>query len=186
MRAMVVYESMFGCTRSVAEAVAAGVERIMEVRLVEVGKAPPDLAGVDLLVVGAPTHAFGLSRPDSREQAAGRTLDPLVSPGEGVREWLAHADLGGIAAAASFSTVMGRPWMLRHLPSAGGAITRRMRRSGLEVLVAQEEFLVDGVTGPVGDGELDRATAWGEHVARLHRKRGAWSAAGGRPGVPRT
>ena len=61
MGALVVYESMFGSTRAVAQAVADGITSIMPVEVVEVASAPdPSTLAVDVLVVGAPTHAFGL------------------------------------------------------------------------------------------------------------------------------
>jgi len=73
MRAAVVYESMFGNTRRVAEAVAEELSLHMETDLMEVGEAPGRLeAAVDLVVVGAPTHAFSLSRPADELLGDGR------------------------------------------------------------------------------------------------------------------
>src|SRR5690606_38204837 len=70
MRAMVVYESMYGNTRKVAHALAAGLARYMSVDLVDVASAPATLPiDLDLLMVGAPTHRFGLSRVGSRADA---------------------------------------------------------------------------------------------------------------------
>ena len=70
MRAMVVYESMYGNTRKVAHALAAGLARYMSVDLVEVASAPATLPiDIDLLLVGGPTHRFGLSRVGSRSDA---------------------------------------------------------------------------------------------------------------------
>ena len=67
MRALVVFESSFGNTGQVAQAVWEGMyRRLQDVALVDVASAPrrlpPDL---ELLVVGAPTHAFGMSRPST-------------------------------------------------------------------------------------------------------------------------
>jgi hypothetical protein len=105
MRAVVVFESMFGNTKAIAEAVADALSTVLPVELVEVGTAsevvPRDVA---LLVVGGPTHAFGMSRPDTRRTAvrqAGR--DPTMSTTEtdanGARRVRAGAD-GATAAAA--------------------------------------------------------------------------------------
>jgi len=62
--ALIVYESMYGGTRQVAEAIADGLSASTRCTVTEVGDAPtvvgPD---VDLLVIGAPTHAFGMSTP---------------------------------------------------------------------------------------------------------------------------
>src|SRR4051794_17029848 len=63
MRALVVYESMYGNTKEIATAVADGVSRRMPVQLVEVGAAPTAIADdIALLVVGAPTHGHGMSK----------------------------------------------------------------------------------------------------------------------------
>ena len=71
MRALVVFESSFGNTGQVAKAVWEGIfRRLQDVVLLDVASAPrrlpPDL---ELLVVGAPTQAFGMSRPRTREDA---------------------------------------------------------------------------------------------------------------------
>ena len=69
-RALVVYESMFGNTKAVAESVALALSRDFEVDLTECGSAPLPLPDdVALLVVGAPTHAFSLSRENTRDSA---------------------------------------------------------------------------------------------------------------------
>ena len=62
MRTLVVYESMFGNTRAIAEAVAAGLTEAAEVVLVPVREVTPaHVHSADLIVVGGPTHAHGLS-----------------------------------------------------------------------------------------------------------------------------
>ena len=71
LRALLVYESMFGSTQAVAAAVADGLRAEgVETELVDVRHAPAAReAAFDLLVVGAPTHAFSLSRPSTRQDA---------------------------------------------------------------------------------------------------------------------
>ena len=92
MRALVVFESMFGNTEKIAAAIGEGLATRMPVDVVEVGIAPLDIdADTVLLVVGGPTHAFGMSRPQTRQDAvkqAGGTPGPLVE-GElsRAREW---------------------------------------------------------------------------------------------------
>lgn len=68
MYALVVYESMFGNTAAVARAVAEGLATGFDVVLQEVATAVVD-DDVSLLVVGAPTHVFGMSRPNTRQAA---------------------------------------------------------------------------------------------------------------------
>src|SRR5687767_15013357 len=90
MRALVVYESMFGNTETIARAIGEGIEASMHADVVEVGAAPDTVpADVTLLVVGGPTHAFSMSRPTTRRDAAQR-VTAVVSRGRGIREWLAE------------------------------------------------------------------------------------------------
>ncbi len=164
MRAAVVYESMFGHTRDIAEAIALGLSiRDVEVDTLEVGSAAGlDLDRVDLLVVGAPTHALTLSRPESRASAAEQTDDPLVSEGPGLREWLAELPQAPRGRrAASFDTHVDKP-----IPgSAARAARRRLRRLGYRLVAPAESFYVGGTTGPLIEGEATRARAWGARLA---------------------
>ena len=82
MRALVVFESMFGNTRQIAGAVADGLSQAVRTDLVEVSRAPAQISGdVELVVVGGPTHAFGMTRPGTRRDAARQAAEPLVSAG---------------------------------------------------------------------------------------------------------
>lgn len=89
MKALVVYKSMFGNTQAVARAVADGIATHGSVDVREVASAP-DLGATDadLVVVGAPTHAFSLSRAGTRQDAATKSGRQVISEGRGVREWL--------------------------------------------------------------------------------------------------
>ena len=168
MRALVVYESMFGNTRNIALAIAEGIATAMEVEAVEVGSAPRALAAdVALVVVGGPTHAHGLSTPKSRANAIGRTDGPLVSQHIGVREWLWSLRLGSGVIAAAFDTRIKGPELFTG--SAAKSATRLLRRSGLRRVEEPRSFVLDGSTGPVANrvakGELDAARAWGVTLA---------------------
>ena len=86
MRALVVYESMYGNTHQIAEAIARGLRSAYAVQVVSVASAPDEHVGrYDLVVVGGPTHARGMSRPDTRQSAIsapGVQADDLqVEPG---------------------------------------------------------------------------------------------------------
>ncbi|HMD56475.1 MAG TPA: hypothetical protein VKG82_03280 [Solirubrobacteraceae bacterium] len=167
MNAVVVYESMYGNSRAVAEAVAdaLGAEAVA---VHDAGDRP---GNVDLLVVGGPTHVHGLSTVRSRQMAVSAADEDgaaMVEPhaaGLGLREWLRDLEHSDGAAAATFDTRLDRaPWMTG---VASRGIARRLRRRGYEVL-ASESFLVDDSEGPLEEGELERASAWGAELARLH------------------
>lgn len=174
LRALVVFESMFGNTEKVAHAVTGGLElEGAAVVLTEVTAAPmtldPDL---DLLVVGAPTHAFGLSRPRTRADAV-RQGAPGERADVGLREWVAaaHVDRAHAPPVAAFDTRVTR---VRWLPRAAGtAATRLLRVRALKPLDKPVGFLVADLTGPPLDGETERAVAWGRHLARRAQDRWA-------------
>ena len=164
-RSLVVYESMFGNTKAIAEAVAFGLAG--DVELAEVGTAPTDIASdVGLVVVGGPTHAFGMSRPATRRSAAEASGGPVMSERIGIREWLGEVSALSTTAFAAFDTRIDRP---RTPGSAARATNRRLRRIGLLVIVAPESFYVLGTSGPLKDGERSRAVSWGAHLASLVR-----------------
>ncbi len=160
MRALIVYESMFGNTRNVAEAIAEGLADHATTDIVEVGTAPAQPpADVDLLVVGGPTHVMGLTRPKTRADAADKTNEPLVSRGDGVREWLAALPRAGQdRTAAAFDTRIDARWMPG---SAAHGIAKRLRRRGYRVVSPVQSYYVDDTTGPLKGGELERARSWG-------------------------
>jgi hypothetical protein len=162
MRALVVYESMFGNSRTIAQAIADGlVGRGMDVELVEVGQAELPDQHVGLLVVGAPTHAFSLSRPTTRASAADQASSPLVSTGRGLREWLDDLPSGVARYAAAFDTHVDKK-----VPGAAcRAAERRLRRRGYAIALPAESFFVGDVQGPLVDGEVPRARRWGADLA---------------------
>lgn len=163
MHVLVVYESMFGNTQQVAQAIAGGLATHAQVQLVEVGQAEPGLGDVDLLVVGAPTQIQGLSKPGSRSSAAKQATDGLVSQGIGLREWLEKLPAAAAAVpAAAFDTRLNKSAWLTG--SAARAAEKLLRKQHHPVAVKAESFLVTATPGPLIDGEVERARAWGEKL----------------------
>ncbi|MBD8013051.1 flavodoxin family protein [Microbacterium sp. Re1] len=162
MRALVVYETMFGNTRKIAEAIADGMRDSAHVDLVEVTDAPDDISdAVDLLVVGGPTHAFSMSRYSTRQEAAHRGGRVADLP-RGIRDWLSDLPSGESKPIfVAFDTRVDMPLM----PGAASrSATRAARRKGFTHTAAPESFLVEGYEGPLVDGELDRARQWGHSL----------------------
>ena len=159
--ALVVFESMFGNTHAIAVAVAESLAtQYRDVDVVDVADAPLRLDDVSLLVVGAPTHAFGMSRLSTRRAATDQGAEATVE--RGVREWLADLERPTRPMrAAVFDTRIRKPLMPG---SAARAMRRRLRRLGLEV-TAPISFGVTGTPGPLVDGELDRARRWATSLA---------------------
>lgn len=168
LTALVIYESMFGNTAMIARAIASGLHRSgVGVQINDVASAPAaDSLDVDLLVLGAPTHAFSLSRPRTRVDAV-RQGAPPDKAAAGLREWLEVAqprEPGPLVGV--FDT---RASKARRLPAAGAKAAKLARRHGFRVVSDPMAFLVQDVTGPLADGELERAGAWGVLLAGTTR-----------------
>lgn len=164
MNALVIYESVYGNTRRIAEAVRDALSDFGQVSIRPVHEAGPP-GEVDLLVVGGPTHMHGLSTGHSRRMgadAANEEEDVRLEPGAtaepGLRRWLGDLDKCEHTPAASFDTRLDRP--AAFTGSASRGIARRLRRRGYEV-VGSESFLVEDSEGPLEEGELERARIWG-------------------------
>lgn len=165
MRARVVVESMWGNTEQLARAVAEGMGPSVQVEVVPVDTAGEDAGQeTDLLVVGGPTHAFGMSRQGTREDAVHRGAAAEHGVSVGTRELLdrLHPAAGGTASAA-FDTRVRK----RGIPgSAARGITKRLRGLGYRELSGPTTFWVADMDGPLLDGEVDRAREWGAALAR--------------------
>jgi Flavodoxin len=170
MRALVVYESMYGNTHAVAVSVAAGLRATHEVTLVPVTRADRELAAAaDLIVAGCPTHLHGMPTAASRQTAtraarepgSGLNLDPDAE-GPGLRAWLEGLSARG-ALAASFDTRLSGMTVLTGRACRGTA--RLLASHGCRLLVPPESFLVSK-QGELLKGEVARGRTWGALIGR--------------------
>lgn len=160
MKAVVVYESNWGNTAAVAEAIAEGIGS--GTRALHTDEATTAaLADVDLIVAGAPVIAFRLSTEGMRKQIESDTKAPRPPDTSHpmLRSWL-DALPEGQGWGAAFETRIW--WSLR---GATGTIESKLKRAGYRKLVAGERFIVGGAYGPLRDGELERAREWGAKLA---------------------
>jgi hypothetical protein len=168
MRALVVYESMYGNTHAVADQIASGLRPKFEATVVPVAGATADLVrAADLLVVGGPTHVHGMSSEMSRRAARDATekdvslaLDPDAE-GEGLRDWFKDLSRRPIDAAAFDTRMPGAPSFTGR---ASKGIARRLRDHGFRLVVEPESFLVDKANHLI-PGEGERAEAWAASLA---------------------
>ena len=155
MRVLIVFESLFGNTRQIAEAIAEGARRasmLVDASCIRV----PDLVGAetasaDLFFVGGPTQFHGMASRKKR----------------GV--WLRQQDLETGASRSGHALEPGTggstlsEWLDRIL--SGGAapkIERRLRDRGYTIAAAPVGFIVEDMEGPLRSGERERAAAWGQ------------------------
>jgi hypothetical protein len=169
MHAVVVYESMYGNTRRIAEAIARGIETVGTAQAIPVSRAK-DIhpGGYDLILVGGPTHVHGMSRESTRhaaeETAAASDGLLIIDPdfaSSGVREWLNGLSVTTGRAAAFDTRLDAAPLFTGR---ASKAISKLLRAAGFELVTEPESFLVDKATRLL-PGEAARAEAWGAHVA---------------------
>jgi hypothetical protein len=169
MTVAIVFESMFGNTQQLADAVASGVaDTGAHVVVCRVGADPAydtdyDAEAVDLVILAAPTHALSLSTHASRAEAVERGAAPAAAT-TGLRGWLEELDptQGGPLEMAVFDT---RVWSARRLPwSAAHGAARVLRKKHVSV-ARVTSFYVETVEGPLCPGEIERARAWGRSVA---------------------
>jgi menaquinone-dependent protoporphyrinogen IX oxidase len=170
MRALVVYESMFGNTHKIAKAVGESLRPNYDVEVRPAGTVSrAELERVDLIVAGGPTHVRGLSRPSTREGAHKQSEVPgsglrleSGATGPGLRELF--ADVTGLQAdAAAFDTRVDKSPVLTG--RASRKIARMLKRSGCSLVARPKSFLVTGKPSTLAPGEEARARSWGSNLA---------------------
>jgi flavodoxin len=146
MNALVIYDSKFGNTAQIAQAIATVLQAHGLVRLVPVAEAETvTLDGVDLLAVGGPTQGHGIS--------------PALTA------WFANLsrDAAQGIAAVTFDTRFRKPAWLTG--SAAHSLAKRLEQDGCRMVAPAESFFVAGTEGPLEDGEMERAAAWAREIA---------------------
>jgi hypothetical protein len=168
MKVVVVYESMYGNTHTIAEAIGRGCGDGADVQVVPVGDATPEqLRAADVVVVGGPTHMHGeswsMTRAGARSAAAkdgDLELDPDAE-GPGLRTWFhGVGKVDGVRAAAFDTRIDGNPAFTGR---ASKGIARKLRHHGFDLIAEPESFLVTG-DNVLLEGEDDRAEGWARSV----------------------
>jgi len=147
MKALVVYHSQFGNTRQVAEAIAGVLEGVGGARILSAEQLTAvDLQGVDLVVMGTPTHKMNLPQ--------------AVRP---VFENLPRRILRGVPIAAFDTSYKMSGFLARF--TAAKRVDRKLRKLGGKRLLPPETFHVkEHHEGPLYDGEIERAKRWAESI----------------------
>lgn len=153
MDVLVVYDSFFGNTEKVAQAVGsvfgpgAQVKRVGEVQ-------PSQLQGLKLLVVGSPTRAF---RPSEGTQKFLKSLSPGAL--QGVKVAAFDTRINPEDTKSGFLK-----FMVKLFGYAAKPIADRLAKSGGSLAATPEGFYVKESEGPLKDGELERAVAWAKSI----------------------
>jgi flavorubredoxin len=149
VKALVVYDTVYGNTEKVARALAAGLESGgVNVNVVKVDAVRFDELGeVDLLCVGGPVHGWSVSKP--------------------VKEFLERLNsVGGLSGkkAFAFDTKMSKSWLAG---SAGGKIERKLKDLGFTIARRSESAVVKGREGPLEESAEGAFKQTGAELAKM-------------------
>lgn len=137
MRSLIIYDSTYGNTEKVAQAIGQAIAgEIRRVGLVS----PSDLKGFDLVVIGSPTMG---GKPTEAIRALLKAAGPVLKG----------------AQVATFDTRLTAKWV-RIFNYAAPRMAGSLKEMGATLLGSPEGFFVLGKEGPLKDGELERAAAW--------------------------
>ena len=187
MNAIVVYESLWGNTATIARAIAEGIGP--GARALSTAEATAaEIAGADLIVAGAPVHAFSLPTERSRRNAGKAPAPDLSHPP--MRSWLGAlpptprvalrsaatrpSEESSAARTRAAGAAVGRaPFAafetaFRWSPSgATSAIMQGLQHAGYRPCARSQRFIVTGNSGPLRAGEVERARSWGAELGRM-------------------
>jgi flavodoxin len=141
MNVVILCDSKFGNTRSLAESMVAELGDSHRVALRDAAEGVGTLAGADVVLVGGPTHAHGASQP--------------------LKDALAAIPAGSLGATrvATFDTRVQMPRLLTG--SAAASASKVLKHAGARVVAPPESFFVTRETPPtLIPGEIDRAKTW--------------------------
>ena len=155
MKTLIIYDSAYGNTEKIAQSVASAIRNDGEVKVLRVSEVTHDrISGIDLLVVGSPTQRFRAT-PDLSEF---------------LKQMPDHA-LDGIGVA-TFDTrfteekIKDTSRVLKFFVGVFGyaakPIAEQLVAKGGHLVLPPEGFYVNDTEGPLLEGELQRAEAWGQ------------------------
>lgn len=146
MKALIIYDSVYGNTEKIARAIAEAITPSNEVKILRAGEANPlELVSIDLLIVGSPTHA---GRPMPATQDLLNKVPKL--------------SLQGINVAAFDTRIPTK--LVGVFGYAAGRIAGNLKRKGGTLIASPEGFFVTGNKGPLKEGELERAAGWAKAI----------------------
>jgi flavodoxin I len=144
MKALIIYDSLYGNTEQIAKAIGQGMGG--EVKVARVGEAGPgEIGAYDLLVIGSPTQG-------GKHTVAMKAFLDNLAP-----------DALQKKRAAVFDTRI-KTKLVKIFGYAAGRMADALVGKGVGLVAPAEGFLVKGTKGPLVEGELERAAAWGKKV----------------------
>ena len=142
MKGLIIFDSVYGNTEQIAQAIGNALSSQMEIEVVRVSDVNTvQLTGLKLLIIGSPTHGG--------------------SPTEATRDFLKHLSEATIQDlnVASFDTRLSTR-LVKIFGYAAGKIAKNLKKKGGNLIASPEPFFVKGRKGPLKEGELERAARW--------------------------
>jgi flavodoxin len=155
MRALVVYDSVYGNTEKIARAIAAGIALFGEVKVLRASETNlSELEFIELLVVGSPVQG---GRPTQADQALLKNI-PVNA-------------LGNTSVAAFDTRMTSR--FAKLFGYAAERIANGLKEKGAHLVALPEGFVVEGGEGPLREGELERVAGWAKGIVEAQKSRAA-------------
>jgi len=156
MKALVVYDSEFGNTEQIANTIGSTLGSTDEIEVLRVGEVKMEgLTGLELLIVGSPTQRF---RPT---EATSDFLKHIHA------NWLKGINVAAFDTRLTIEEIEGTrmlPFFVRIFGYAAQPIASKLKKKGGELIASPEGFYVQGMKGPLVEGELERAADWARQI----------------------
>ena len=156
MKTLVIYDSAYGNTQKIAQAVGNVLGTQAEVTVLKASEVKPDqVTGLKLLLVGSPTQRF---RPTTAISSLLKSIPKNGLQGIKVAAFdtrLTQRDIDAIPILAFFVRIFGY---------AAKPIADGLKKKGGELIGPPEGFYVEGMEGPLSQGELERAEGWAKQL----------------------
>jgi len=157
MKAMVVYDSVFGNTEQIAQAIGNALGSPEYVEILQVGNVKQEqLKGLELLIVGSPTRGF---KPTPAISSLLKCIPKNGLEGAKVAAFDTRFTVDKIESSVFILSIL-----VKIFGYAAKPIADRLQKKGGELIIPPEGFFVEGKEGPLKEGELERAADWAKQI----------------------
>ena len=154
MKVLVVYDSVYGNTEEIAQAIEDALHDKRDVEMVKASEIKSNhLIDLDLIIIGSPTHG-------------GRFTEAIQDFFNNISESMMN-----VVNVAAFDTrTASSRWLVSHLEKIFGHAANRIvdvvKKQGGILIVEPEGFIVEGTKGPLRIGEIKRAENWARDIVQ--------------------
>ena len=157
MKTLIVYDSVFGNTEKIAQAIGNSLSSKENVETLRVSEVRPEqLIGLELLIVGSPTRAF---RPT---KAITDFLNKIpLNVLKGVKVAAFDTRISTVDVNSRFLNIL-----VKLFGYAAKPIAYKLEKKGGSLIIPPDGFCVKDSKGPLKDGELERAADWAKLIIK--------------------